>query len=412
MTAEVTAQQKPVLAADEAVAPAAPAKKAPPRRAIFGVLAAIAIGAGGYWYVSHIGHEKTDDAQIDGDVVGVAARASGIVTKVSFVDNQKVKAGDPLVEIDDSQAKAKLAQAEATLLVAQATAAGAEADERLASTNAVGNKSAAQATLAGAAGGASATKEQIAEAEAQVASAQSNLDRTQTDLTRAEALFKTASIPQANLDQARSAHEGAQAGLNQAKAHVLAVRGSQQQALSRIQEANARLTQASDVDAVIAQARARADAARAQVAVAKASRDVAALELSWTRIVAPRDGTISKRTVAVGGMVANGQAVAQLVSSSSVWVTANFKETQLAKLRPGQPVDLSVDAYGIHLKGEVESFAGAAGNRFALMPADNASGNFTKVVQRVSVRIKIVDPPKDVELRPGMNVDADVSTKE
>ncbi len=398
---------------EEKPAAAAPAKKAPPRRAIFLGLAAVAVAVGGYWYVSHIGHEKTDDAQVDGDVVGVNARTQGIVAKVNFSDNQKVKAGDVLVELDDTPARARLAQVEANLLVAQATAAGAEADERLAQTNAVGNKTAAQAGVSGAAGNASATKEQIAEAEAQVVSAQANADRAETDFQRTDALFKSGSIPQATLDQARATRDTTQAALSQAKAHVLAVRGAQQQALSRVQEATARLTQASDVDAVVAQAHARADAARAQVAVAKAQRDLALIDLSYTKILAPQDGVVSKRTVSVGGMVSLGQAVAQLVSSSSPWVTANFKETQVAKMKPGQPVEVSVDAFGgMHLKGEVESFAGAAGNRFALIPADNASGNFTKVVQRVSVRIKLVDVPKDVELRPGMNVDVDVTTKE
>ena len=406
MTASATADSK-----SETEAPRE-AKKAPPRRAIFIGLAAVVLAVGGYWYVSRIGHEKTDDAQVDGDVVGVSARIGGIVTKVAFTDNQKVKAGDVLVELDDSAPKAKLAQTEAALLVAQASAAGAEADERLASTNAVGNKNAAQASLLGAAGGASATKEQIAEAEAQVASAQANFDRAKTDYDRAETLFKTQSIPQATFDAAKSSRDSAQAALNQAKAHVAAVKGAEQQALSRVQEASARLTQASAVDVVEAQAHARADAARAQVAVAKAARDMAALELSWTKIVAPQDGVVSKRTVSVGGMVSTGQAVAQLVASSNPWITANFKETQVAKMHPGQPVEVDVDAYGRKLHGEVESFAGAAGNRFALLPADNASGNFTKVVQRVPVRIKLVDVPKDVELRPGMNVEVDVTTKE
>jgi membrane fusion protein (multidrug efflux system) len=391
----------------------APPKKAPPRRAIFIGLASVAVAIGAYWYVSHIGHEKTDDAQVDGDVVGVNARMTGIVAKVNFTDNQKVKAGDVLVELDDTPARARLAQTEAALLVAQASAAGAEADEKLAQTNAVGNKTAAQAGVAGAAGNASTTKEQIAEAEAQVVSAQATADRAETEFARTDALFKSGSIPQATLDQARATRDTSVAALNQAKAHVLAVRGAQQSALSRVQEATARLTQASDVDDVVAQAHARADGARAQVAVAKAQRDLALIDLSYTKIVAPQDGVVSKRTVAVGGMVSSGQAIAQLVSASTPWVTANFKETQVAKMKPGQPVDLSIDAYGgMHVKGEVESFAGAAGDRFALIPADNASGNFTKVVQRVPVRIKLVDPPKDVELRPGMNVEVDVTTKE
>jgi membrane fusion protein (multidrug efflux system) len=179
-----------------------------------------------------------------------------------------------------------------------------------------------------------------------------------------------------------------------------------------VQEASARAEQAGEVDVLIAQARARAATAHAQVAVAQAARDLAALELSYTKIVAPQDGVVSKKTASVGQMLAAGQGIVQLVPTRELWVTANFKETQITKMRAGQPAKVEVDAFpGVGLHGEVESFSAATGARFSLLPPDNASGNFTKVVQRVPVRVKLRDLPQGVALRPGMSVELTIDTR-
>jgi len=399
----------PTVGAQEVTVPK-PARS--PRRFIFLGLAGAVVLAGAFWFVSRLGHETTDDAQVDGDVVSVPARTGGIVTKVFFTDNQLVKANEPLAELDGELPKARLLQAEANLAVAKAAADAADAEARLAETNAKGNKTVAQATLAGAASGATATKEQVAEAEAQVVSAQANYDRAKSEFDRAKALFDSKSIPQAQMDQARAAHDTAQAALGQSKAHLEVVRASTSQAYSRIQEASARVEQTRDVDVVVAQARAKADGAHAQVAVASATRDLAALDVAYTHIVAPQDGVVSKRAIAVGQQVSPGQPIVQLVPTAVPWITANFKETQVAKMHVGQPVEVSVDAFpGRVFHGEIDSFAGAAGNKFSLLPADNASGNFTKVVQRMPVRVKLNDAPKDVSLRPGMNAEVDVDIR-
>ena len=362
-----------------------------PRRFIFVGLAGVVILAGASWYVSRLGHETTDDAQVDGDVLSVPARTGGVVTKVFFTDNQAVKAGEPLAELDGDLPKARLLQAEANLAVASAAAAAADAEARLAETNAKGNKTVAQATLAGAASGATATREQVAEAEAQVVSAQASFDRAKSDFDRAKALFDTRAIPQAQLDQSRANHDTAQAALGQSKAHLEAVRASTSQAYSRIQEATARVEQTKDVDVVVAQARAKADGARAQVAFATATRDLAALDVAYTHILAPQDGVVSKRAVAVGQQVSAGQSIVQLVTATVPWITANFKETQVAKMHVGQPVDVTIDAFpGRVFHGELDSFAGAAGNKFSLLPPDNATGNFTKVVQRMPLRNRMI----------------------
>jgi len=392
----------------------APAQAKPAKRAPFVMLAlgvAAALGGGGY-YVTHRGLESTDDAQIDAETVGVPARIGGVVAKVAFVDNQAVKAGELLAELDPEPAKAKLAQAEANLEAARAAAEAADADERVAETNVRSNKSAADASLHGAESSVSASRQQIAEGEAAVASASANLGRARTDLDRARALLASGSVAQAEVDRTQSAYDVAAAAMDQAKARLASLRASTSQASSRVQEASARATQAGDVDALIGQARARARTAHAQVAVAQAARDLAALELSYTKILAPQDGLVSKKTIGVGQMVAAGQGIVQLVPTRELWVTGNFKETQLAKMRVGQPARVEVDAFpGVEMHGEVESFSAATGARFSLLPPDNASGNYTKVVQRVPVRVRLKELPAGVALRPGMSVELVVDTR-
>jgi membrane fusion protein (multidrug efflux system) len=170
--------------------------------------------------------------------------------------------------------------------------------------------------------------------------------------------------------------------------------------------------QSSAVDAQIAQARARAALAHARVESAQAARNLAALDLSYTKIVAPRDGIAARKTVSAGQMLQPGQPVCMLVATDAVWVVANFKETQVGRMRPGQPAEVSVDAYrGLELRGKIESISGGTGSRFALLPPENATGNFTKVVQRIPVRVQLVDPPADKVLRAGMSVEVTVNVR-
>src|SRR5258706_3406710 len=274
---------------------AAPAKKAGSKRMIgLGLLVLALSGAAG-WYIKHHGLESTDDAQLDGDLVSIPARTSGVVTAVHFVENQVVKKGDLLAEIDGDPSRARLAQAEAALDVARASADAADAEERIAESDAHGNHSVAEATLRGATSSARATKDQIAEGEAQVAVSKAQLSKTQSDLDRAKKLLETNAIPQAQLDLAQTQYDAANASLAQADAHLLSLRASTTQALSHVDEASARVRQTGNVGALIDQARARARAARAQVATAQAARDLAALDLTYTKIVAPEDGVVSKK---------------------------------------------------------------------------------------------------------------------
>jgi len=393
-------------------ADAAPSPRNARKRLIVGALVVLgALGSGG-WAFAHRGLESTDDAQIDAEVVALAARTSGVVVKVTFEDNEHVEAGRVLAELDPEPAKVKLAQAEANLEAARATAAAAETDARLAVTNAKASNRAASASLSAASAGASASREQISEARARVTAAETALGQAKMDLDRVTRLAQSGALSQAQLDQANTAHTTSEANLAQARAHLAGLESSAAQATSRIGEASARVDQTRDVDAFVALAEAKARNANAKVAELEAVRDLAALELSYTKIVAPQTGAVSKKNIAVGQTLSVGSPIAQLVpSDKGVWVTANFKETQIGKMRAGQPVEIHVDAVpGQTLHGSVESFSAATGSRFALLPPDNATGNFTKVVQRLPVRIKLEGVPDGVALRPGMSVELAVDT--
>lgn len=373
-------------------------------------LVAVAALAGTVYFVLHRGIESTDDAQIDGELVGLAARTSGVVTKVSFEDNERVDEGRVLVELDPNPAKAKLAQAEANLESAKAAAMAADADARLATTNARATNRAATASLSAASAGASASRDQIAEARARLAVAETSAAQAKTDFGRVQRLVQSGALSQAQLDEATTKNDNAQATVAQARASLSSLEASSAQATSRVGEASAKVDQTSDVDTFITVAEARARGAHAKVAELEAARDLAALELSYTKLLAPRAGVVSKKNVAVGQTIALGAPIAQLVPTTGVWVTANFKETQVGEMRAGQPVKITVDALsGRTLPGKVESFSAATGSRFALLPPDNATGNFTKVVQRIPVRIRLEGAP-ELALRPGMSVELSVDT--
>ncbi len=394
---------------------AEPAAAAPPksRRSLFIGIGAVALAGAFTYYAIHRNIEDTDDAQIDGDVITVPARTGGLVTAVHFKDNQLVHAGELLVEIDPAPSKARLDETEADLKSALASAEAAGAQAQLSESNAVGQKAIARASLRGAEVGITTTTQQILEADASVRAARAQLQKADLDLKRAKGLVAQAAMPQANLDAAQTSYDNAEAQLGQAQARLAALKASTGQVQARVSEASARLTQASTVGQQITDARAKAHVAEARVATATAARDLAKLEAGYTQITAPRDGVVSRRAVNVGQLIPAGSGVVALVPVGALWVTGNFKETQLAKMRSGQPAKIKVDAFDLELEGQVESFSAATGARFSLLPPDNATGNFTKVVQRVPVRVSInlSDVPKGVLLRPGLSVELSVNTR-
>ena len=388
---------------------------APPRsnrRRIFLFLVATAAAvAGSVYWVRNRGLERTDNAQIDADVVLVPARIGGTVARLRFVENQEVKAGQLLAELDDAAAHARLAQADAALSAAVAQAEAAEADAQVTATNALSGRSVAAAGLDSASVGAATSSDQIREGEAQLRAVQSSFAQATADRDRARRLGETGSIPKVQLEQSETAYAVAQSNLEAAQARLASVRLTVDQAKSRVAEASARVRQTSNVEAQVKQAKARAQAAHAQVETARATRELAALDLAYTKIVAPHDGVVSKKSINEGQNVSAGQPIVQLVTPK-LWVTANFKETQVGHMHAGQHARFTVDAYpGLELDGQIESLSGATGSRFTLLPPDNATGNYTKVVQRMPVRVSVHDVPAGVALRPGMSVELTVDTR-
>ena len=394
-----------------ASAGAAGAPKSRRKLSLIALVIAVALVGGGTWFAKSLGQESTDDAQIDAEMVAVPARTTGTVKRLAFVENQRVKAGDLLAELDDDAPRARLAQADATLEAAQAAAEAADADARVAASNAVGNKAAADASLVTASVGVASAGNQIREAEAALGAAEATRKQAESDSARAQALALDGTLPRSALEQAETALALARSNADAANARLVTLRSNVRQASSRVAEAQARASQTADVGSLVSQAQARAKSAHAQVDTAKAARELAALEVSYTKIYAPHDGVVSKKSAAEGQNVNTGQAIVQLVTPG-VWVTANFKETQIAKMRVGQHVRFEVDAFpSTTIDGQVESFSAATGSKFTLLPPDNASGNFTKIVQRVPVRIRVNATPANLALRPGMSVDVHVDVK-
>ena len=394
-------------------APAAAPTKTRSRRPfiILGLIAAVVLLGIGLYSLFTAGKETTDDAQIEADVVPLAARVGGQVLAVHVQDNQRVKKGDKILELDpaDYQARLEQATAEVATTVAQAQAADAQAD--VAEAGAKGGFSSAKAAVSGSGVAVANAEANIAAAKATLARAQSEARRTELDLNRTKELRAANAVSQERLDNAQVAHDSAQAAIEQARAQLTASKAGRRAAISHVAEAQGRLDTSTPVNSLIATAHAQAALAHARQKSAEAQLGLAKLQLQYTTVVAPQDGLVSKLSVHEGQLLGMGQALAELVPMKT-YVVANFKETQMDRMRPGQPVQISIDAYpGKELEGRVESISGGTGARFSLLPADNASGNFVKVVQRVPVRIALTKVPADLPLRAGLSADVTVRVK-
>ncbi|MFL5428875.1 MAG: HlyD family secretion protein [Myxococcales bacterium] len=378
---------------------------------ILGVIALVVlVGVGGLAVYNH-GKESTDDAQIEADVVPIAPRIAGQVKRVTVLENQQVKKGDLLVELDDADYAARFQQAQAEVETAQAQAIAADAQADVAAASARGGFSSAQAQLTGSAASVGNARSQIAAASAGLKRAEADASKAQLDLKRAQELRASNVIPQQRLDDAKAANDMAQAGLLQARANLAAAEDALRGAESRVGETRGKVQQSSPVAAQIAAAQAGARLAHARVQSAQAALELARLQLSYAKIFAQDDGMVSRLTVHEGQLVQAGQPMMALVPTET-YVVANFKETQIGDMKPGQNVDVDIDAFpGRTLHGKLESLSGGTGSRFSLLPPDNASGNFVKVVQRIPVRIAWVDPPKDLPLRAGLSADVTVHVK-
>ncbi|MFB3922698.1 MAG: HlyD family secretion protein [Terriglobia bacterium] len=396
------------------------------RRRIAGVAAAVVVVTLALLYFYH-NRITTDDAQVDGHITPVASKIYGNVAEVLVNDNQQVKAGQVLVRIDPRDYQAKFDQAKAALALAESQARAADVGVPWTQETTASGTSGAEAQLAAAqaefeekqAAYQQASTAELAYARANVDARQANFDRAQADLARMKPLLAKAEISQQQYDAFLAAARVAESELAAAKERLAAAQKSADVARSAMLAKQAKVEQAR---AAVEQARAnhrqvsirQADAlsAVAAVAQAKANLEAAELQLSYTKIVAPIDGVVTKKSVETGQVVQPGQGLLVLIPLHDVWVTANFKETQLEDVRPGQKAEVKVDMYGKTFSGHVDSIAGATGTRLSLLPPENATGNFVKVVQRIPVKI-VLDPipPEKAILRPGMNVVATIFTK-
>ena len=332
------------------------------------ILGLVLVGALGFTaqkYFYGQSHEETDNAQIDADISPVVARVSGYVKEIRFNDNQFVKAGDTLVILDDRDYRIKLQQAEAALGVAKQSVNVSQVAVSEARTG-------------------------IATAQANVEAAKVRLWKATEDFTRFQNLYEDHAITKAQFDQAKADKDAAEAAVRAAESQLPAVQEKVSTNKQQVQ------------------------ATASNIALREADIDFAKLQISYTVIIAPIDGIVSKKTIQPGQLVQAGQSLFSIVNEKGLYVTANFKETQMENLRTGEQVDIHVDAFPDNtLKGSVESFSGATGAKFSLLPPDNATGNFVKVVQRVPVRIKLAEADTTFihRLRPGLSARVVVYTK-
>jgi membrane fusion protein (multidrug efflux system) len=378
------------------IVPVVPLHERTGLRWLAGVAVVVVIGGLIALFVSLSGKESTDDAQIDGHINIVSARVAGTVVEVRVKDNESVTAGAVLVQLDRKDYEVALAKARSDLAEAEATSQAARAGVPLTTRTTTSQLTAAGSDV-------ETARARLAAAEARLREIEANDTQASQDLERMKQLIAKDEISRQEYDSAVARAAAAHAGRDSAKAEVEGARRGVEMAL-------ARLNQAETVPEQVAIMQARAASAEAKVQELRAALEQAQLNLEYTMIRAPVSGIVSRKTVEVGQSVQPGQALLALVPLEDTWVTANFKESQLRNMRPGQKAIVTVDAYGGRkFTGRVESIAAATGARFSLLPPENATGNYVKVVQRIPVKI-VLDTGQDPDhlLRPGMSVVATV----
>jgi membrane fusion protein, multidrug efflux system len=386
-----------------------PAARRKRRRNLIIFITAVVVVVAGLLLWRHLSsYESTDDAQADVHLYPVSARIAGYVIRVNVNDNQWVNQGDVLVEIDPTDYQVALAQAQANLANAEATARSLNITVPITSVNTVSQLRFTASGIEDARAAVSAAEKQLTAAHQQVEAAQANDVKAQDDLRRYKLLVDKHEVSAQIYDQALASARSSTANVAAAQASESAAQQFVQQAQSRLAQATANHAYAQTGPQQVSSTKARVQAALADVEQKRALVQQAELNLQYTKIVAPVGGEINK-TVVVGLNVEAGQQLLTIVPLDEVWVTANFKETQLKHMQVGQKADIHVDSSGRTLHGHVDSIAGATGPLFSLLPPENATGNYVKIVQRVPVKI-VLEPGenRDRRLRPGMNVVPDV----
>ena len=374
------------------------------------ILGAIVIVVAGFFLWRYFtSYESTDDAQIDGHLNSISARVSGHVIKLLVDDNQYVAAGTPLVQIDPKDYQVALDRAQAYYADSLATAQAAQVNVPLTNVNTTSQEKSAQADVENARAGIAAARQQYDAANAQLAQAEANNVKAQNDLVRYKQLVDKQEISQQQYDQAVATAKAGAAAVDASRAGAAAAQQQVTQAQSRLVQAQANLRAAQTVPQQMAVTRSKAQSAEAQADRYKAELEQAQLNLQYTTISAPVSGYVTQRSVEVGQNVSVGQELMKIINLDDIWVTANFKETQLRQMKVGQPATIAVDATGKEYKGHVQSIAGASGSITSLLPPENATGNYVKVVQRIPIKI-IFDAGETREhvLRPGMSAEPKV----
>ena len=381
-----------------------------PRFRMFLIVGIVVLLVSGFFLWRYFGsYESTDDAQIDGHLNPVSSRVSGHIQKLLIDDNQYVQAGQPLLQIDASDYQVLVARAQADYDNAVATARSAGVDVPITTTSTGSQLSSAVAEVATAEANLLAAKQQAEAANAQLVQADATNTKAQNDLARYKQLVSKQEISQQQYDQAYAAAQGGAAAVDAARAGVAAAQAQVRAAQSRVAQSEANLRGAQTGPQQVAATRSRAQSALALVEQKKAELDAARLNLQYTTVTAPVNGVVTNRTAEMGQNIQPGQELMRVVNLDDIWVTANFKETQLRNMRMNQPVTIHVDTSGKEYKGHVHSIAGASGAITSLLPPENATGNFVKVVQRIPVKIIFEKgETKEHVLRPGMSVEPKV----
>ena len=379
---------------------------------IIGLVAVLVVGALLFWWHSTY-YEDTDDASVDGHLVQISARINGHVSKVNVEQNQFVDAGTLLVEIDPSDYQTAVNQAQANLEAAIANYEASRVNVPVININAGSQLNTANADVASTTAGVAQAEKQLQAAQARVVEAQANSTKAKLDLDRYTPLVQKDIISKQQYDAAVAAAAADEAGVAEAQANLVAAQDAVRIAHDRVLQAQSSQKYAQTAPQQVAIQKARADQAAGQVDQARAALAQAKLNLSYCEVHAPVAGIITTKSVEAGQNVAAGQALMTLVSLDDVWITANFKETQLRHMKVDQPVTIHVDAYGRDYDGRVRQIGGATGSVLSLFPPENATGNYVKVVQRIPVRIDLTKPEenKDHLLRPGMSVEPKVRVK-
>ncbi len=401
-----------------------PARRSKALLAVLGGGLVVALVGAGVW-LHYRYRVSSDDAQVDGDIYPISAKVFGSVLDVPVKDNQQVKAGDVLVRIDPRDLQAKVDQEKAALALAESQSNAAHATVPMTRDTTHSGTSSMSAALTAAEAQAAQADAAVAQAGTDQAIARSNLaaaeasnEKAQSDLARMRPLVAKAEISQQEFDSYSAAAKVTAAQLKAAQDRVrfseqgiATARAAADAARARIEQMRAELAQSTAGERQVLVSSAQAVSAVAHVEEARANLAAAVLNLGYTTIVAPTDGVVTKKSVEPGQIVQPGQALMAIIPLKGVWVTANFKETQLATVHAGQKAEVDVDMYGRTIEGRVDSIAGGTGARMSLLPPENATGNFVKVVERIPVKIVFDSLPDGVILRPGMNVSATIITK-